>query len=417
VGEFNAGKSTFINALVGADVAPTGVLPTTATLHHLRYGPDPIARISLEATDADAPKERIVPAADLRAALKSIDVTHVTRVEILQPIAFLTRVEILDTPGFNAPDERHTRAARSAFEDADVAIWLLDASQPLKQSERTVLEEAKARALPVQMLVNKADRLAPDEVERVLELVRAALDEVGLASLAPPIALSARLALAGKLGDHAALEASGWAGVERLLEETVIARSDELKERALRRRCAKIATALAVRASRMAETEDAARTAADKGRRDVTLAAARIDADVAAIAARIAGDLPKQALERDLALVATGRDEARIATDETLRRYRVERVVFHLAGPLALALARETTAVGLDEGTWRTIARTAVRAAALVATDSDTVALSASRAALTALVEELGARAIATPPAPTMRGLVAELEQLALVLS
>ena len=37
VGEFNAGKSTFINALIGADVAPTGVLPTTATLHHLRY--------------------------------------------------------------------------------------------------------------------------------------------------------------------------------------------------------------------------------------------------------------------------------------------------------------------------------------------------------------------------------------------
>ena len=36
VGEFNAGKSTFINALIGADVAPTGILPTTAALHHLR---------------------------------------------------------------------------------------------------------------------------------------------------------------------------------------------------------------------------------------------------------------------------------------------------------------------------------------------------------------------------------------------
>ena len=45
VGEFNAGKSTFINALIGQEIAPTGVLPTTATLHHLRYAPDPIARI------------------------------------------------------------------------------------------------------------------------------------------------------------------------------------------------------------------------------------------------------------------------------------------------------------------------------------------------------------------------------------
>ena len=46
VGEFNAGKSTFINALIGAEIAPTGVLPTTATLHHLRYAPDPKATIA-----------------------------------------------------------------------------------------------------------------------------------------------------------------------------------------------------------------------------------------------------------------------------------------------------------------------------------------------------------------------------------
>src|SRR5262249_37159227 len=44
VGEFNAGKSTFVNALLGMDVAPTGILPTTAVAHVLRYGPDPIAR-------------------------------------------------------------------------------------------------------------------------------------------------------------------------------------------------------------------------------------------------------------------------------------------------------------------------------------------------------------------------------------
>src|SRR6202012_5255522 len=97
-----------------------------------------------------------------RSALKSAGEEWVKRVEILQPIASLTRVEILDTPGFNAPDLRHTVAARSAFEEADAAIWLLDAGQPLKQTERKILDEAKASALPVQLLVNKADRLKPD---------------------------------------------------------------------------------------------------------------------------------------------------------------------------------------------------------------------------------------------------------------
>src|SRR6185436_3202358 len=45
VGEFNAGKSTFINALLGEDVAPTGVLPTTATLHWVAWAPDAFARV------------------------------------------------------------------------------------------------------------------------------------------------------------------------------------------------------------------------------------------------------------------------------------------------------------------------------------------------------------------------------------
>ena len=427
VGEFNAGKSTFINALVGADVAPTGVLPTTATLHLLRYGPDPIARIAVVPVagsaeggaaqtpeDENAPRERIVPSADLRAALKGLDPARVERVEIFEPIAFLTRVEILDTPGFNAPDERHTLAARSAFEDADVLIWLLDASQPLKQSERAVLEEAKALGLPVQMLVNKADRLSPDQVERVLTLVKDALAEVGLASLAPPIALSARLALAGRLGDDKALACSGWGTVQGLLDETIVARSGDLKERALRRRAKKIAASLSVTVARAAESEDAAREAAERARHELAACAARLDADAPAVAGRILAQLPRDALARDLALVVTGRDEAQSGADDVLRRYRVERAVFHLAGPLAAALARETSTVGLGATVWRTIARASVRAAALA--DPDDAAPAAVRAALTSVVEDLGARAVAPPPPPTTRGLAAELEAMASIL-
>ena len=45
MGEFNAGKSSFVNALCGADVAPTGVTPTTATVNVLRYGAEPAARV------------------------------------------------------------------------------------------------------------------------------------------------------------------------------------------------------------------------------------------------------------------------------------------------------------------------------------------------------------------------------------
>src|SRR5277367_4668017 len=45
VGEFNHGKSTFVNALLGETVLPTGVTPTTAAIHHLKYSDEPEATV------------------------------------------------------------------------------------------------------------------------------------------------------------------------------------------------------------------------------------------------------------------------------------------------------------------------------------------------------------------------------------
>ena len=45
VGEFNHGKTSFVNALLGRQALPTGVTPTTATIHHIRYSEEPKATI------------------------------------------------------------------------------------------------------------------------------------------------------------------------------------------------------------------------------------------------------------------------------------------------------------------------------------------------------------------------------------
>ncbi|MGH7330966.1 MAG: dynamin family protein, partial [Polyangiaceae bacterium] len=227
VGEFNAGKSTFINALIGADVAPTGVLPTTATLHHLRYAPDPVARIVFE--PSHEPPERLLPLENLRATLKELQNEPIVRVEIGVPLPALTRVEVLDTPGFNAPDPRHTKAARRAFDESDVALWLFDATQPLKQTEREILEEVRGAGIPLQILINKADRLNDADLDRVVRSTLDSLAEIHIASWSPPLAFSARLALAAKLGDENAKGPSRWAEVEAMFESQIVARAPALK--------------------------------------------------------------------------------------------------------------------------------------------------------------------------------------------
>ena len=241
VGEFNAGKSTFINALLGADVAPTGILPTTASLHWLTWAPDPFARIvTVEGADRIVPHEGLKPALDeLRAASRVVREVH-----ICAPIERLRRIEVLDTPGFNAPDADHIAAATRAVQEAHVALWVLDATQALKDSERKVLARIADVGTPVQVLVNKCDRLAEGKTDEVVAHVMDGLATIGLPSMAKVVGFSARLALAGRLGDEDAVSRSAWPAVEALLSEAIVDRSDELRARALRRKALGIAKSL-----------------------------------------------------------------------------------------------------------------------------------------------------------------------------
>ncbi|HLK40243.1 MAG TPA: hypothetical protein VKU41_26005, partial [Polyangiaceae bacterium] len=285
------------------------------------------------------------------------------------------------------------------------------ATQALKQSEREVLEHARRRKLPVQLLVNKADRMSPADLARVMEGLQASLEQTGLSSWAAPIALSAKRALAGKLGDEGALRESGWAAVESLLEEQIVARSGELKERAIRRRAASLVGRL-VEAWRARADGEEARTQTEAARARVAgQAAARIDRDAKEIADHLASSLEPHAAAwaRDLRLVFVGRDADAAARDPVLARYRADRALTMLAPPLSHAMAALAPEARVAPTDLLHVARAIVRTASSGLPGVEPLLAAIAQAAVTTFTETLFALSTTPARSSTSHGVLREL--------
>ncbi len=231
LGEFNAGKSTLVNAFLGADVAPTGILPTTATLNVLRGGAERLVRVvRKDGTTREGEH------AALRGLLAEAEEEGaiVDRVEITLPSELLERVWILDTPGSNAPNPEHEALAQEALRRADVALWVFDAGQAGKATEGRILAGIRASRREVIAALNKVDRLKPEELTRVMTTLVTTMPELSSPSGGgEPVALSARAALKARLaGDDDAYRASGFPALMERLERDVFARARPLKRRA-----------------------------------------------------------------------------------------------------------------------------------------------------------------------------------------
>src|SRR5947209_16814732 len=144
-GEFNAGKSAFINALLGQRILEEGVTPTTSRIHLLRYG----ARF-----DPEAARESPEPALEVVSA----------------PVELLKDINIVDTPGTNAIHREHEAITREFVPRSDLVLFVTSADRPFTESERAFLEGIRDWGKKIVVVINKIDILETEEdVARVVE--------------------------------------------------------------------------------------------------------------------------------------------------------------------------------------------------------------------------------------------------------
>ncbi len=156
VGEFNAGKSAFINALLGGEIAREGTLPTTDQVTVLKYSPEPTSQLRDDGV-----------------------------VEMGYPNDLLQAVSVADTPGTNAVIREHEGISREFVPRSDMVLFVTSVERPFSESEREYMRMISEWDKKIVIVVNKKDRLPAPEVDEIQTFVKERVTE--LLGLAPPV--------------------------------------------------------------------------------------------------------------------------------------------------------------------------------------------------------------------------------------
>ena len=192
VGEFNAGKSAFINALIGQPLMKEGVTPTTAVITVLEHGDHP---------------EQTVRQANLLV--------------IKAPVDLLREIRIVDTPGTNAIIREHEAMTAEFIPRSDLVFFVTSADRPFTETERSFMEHIRGWGKKIVVVVNKSDILeGPAQVAEIRAFV--AENARALLGFEPEIFfVSAKLAFRAKQGEPSFWAASGFEALENYVSTTL----------------------------------------------------------------------------------------------------------------------------------------------------------------------------------------------------
>jgi small GTP-binding protein len=170
VGEFNAGKTAFLNAMLGEKLLQEGVLPTTSQIQLLRHG----EKLAQEMSGEDT-------------------------LLVHLPVEWLREINLVDTPGTNAVIQRHQEITEHFVPRSDLVLFVTSADRPFSESERTFLERIRQWGKKIVLVINKIDLVDnPAEREQIVQFVGDNAEK--LLGVRPQIfAVSARSALQAKL--------------------------------------------------------------------------------------------------------------------------------------------------------------------------------------------------------------------------
>ncbi|CAN5378912.1 hypothetical protein BH11CYA1_BH11CYA1_22720 [soil metagenome] len=198
VGEFKRGKSTLVNALIGANLLPMAVIPLTsiATIISFADATKIIVKFANNKT-IEISENNLINYVTEGGNPNNEKLVSSVAIEFSASL-LKDGVRLIDTPGIGSAFQQNTNTTYDYLPEIDAAIFLFSADQPASQVELAFLKDVNGFAPKTFLVQNKIDHLSPDELEQSLNYLRQTVSAhfQGDAKIYP---ISAKLALARKL--------------------------------------------------------------------------------------------------------------------------------------------------------------------------------------------------------------------------
>lgn len=228
-GQFKRGKSTLINALVGENILPTGVVPVTSVVTVLRHGDERSSRVRFEG-GAWRDVELRELAEYVTEERNPQNRKGVVAVEVQLPCPLLASgMCLVDTPGVGSVFRGNTDSARAFVPHVDAALMVLGADPPVAADELALAVEIARQCRQLFIVLNKADKLADTERAQVATFTRRVLAKHLGRDVGPVFEVSATEVLSG------ASSARDWAGLVFALADLAQQSGGELVQEAAKR--------------------------------------------------------------------------------------------------------------------------------------------------------------------------------------
>jgi GTPase SAR1 family protein len=183
IGDFSSGKSSFINSLLGQEICPVNVAPSTSSITTFKYGDhESIFQIG-DSEKLEKRQQREISREEYEQLVthqgkekKKSDATRL-EFEIHYPFDGFRDIELYDTPGFNnAENNQDELITLRKCRSADVILFVFDINKgdlpaDILQKVLRPLRREKPEQ-PMIAIVNKADTKPPGKVAEICNGIR-----------------------------------------------------------------------------------------------------------------------------------------------------------------------------------------------------------------------------------------------------